>query len=350
MSATSNIRWRDSDLKELRRVVKNYNAKLTRLRAKLIEEGKNYQASQLPPRASVRDMRSTIETRREFNSEMGRMQNFISTGTKFPVDGNTKKSLQATVRDFNAKVDRLSARAKTQGARAGLPEKVSFDEVVRNASSKEELSKHIQDLKGFLRRGAETLVELPDTKFNIKITRWQKEVMERSLEDINKAREKELLEWQETAVKFGGQEAGYTQGQVRMDTGDFDEFTPMKMYNYSSTYTDMREKFKVILRERQEGYWEARTELARINYTEKLDRVIGDHPVGKMLLKQIKSMDLKDFKRTLKGEDDLFALLYELERHPDNYETVLETIWNEWSPDTDMYEALDGYLEKMGAD
>lgn len=346
MPKQSNIRWRDNDLAELRRVVKNYNAKLARQRTKLIEQDRRYQASQLPPKASVRELRKAIETRKDFNAELSRMQHFIDTGAKFKVDATTKKSLQATVRDFNAKVDRLSARAKTQGEKAALPEKLDPKEMLRNASSIEALKRDIADFKGFLKRGAEKLEELPGTKFNIKITRWQKETMENRLQEINAARAKELKEWQETEVKYGGKSAGYTQGQARMDNGDFDEFSPMKMYNYSSTYSDMREKFRLMLRESQSGYWDARTELARINYTEKMDRIIGDHPIGKMLLKHIKGLDISDFKRTLKSEDDLFLLLYELEKHPDNYETILEEVWNEWYPDTDMYDAYDDYIAR----
>ena len=346
MSRQNNIRWRESDLKELRRLVKNYNAKITRQRAKLIEDDRRFQASQLPQKKSVRELREAIETRKDFKNELEGLQNFINTGLKFKLDANTKKSLHATVRDFNAKIDRLTEKAGSQGARAALPERLSAEDLMKNASSIDSLKRDIKDFKGFLKRGAEKLEELPDSKFNIKITRWQKETMEKSIGEINEARAKELEQWRETEVKYGGKSAGYTQGQARMDTGDFDEFEPMKLYNYSSTYGDMREKFRVILRERQDGYWNARTELARINYTEKLDSVIGNHPIGKMLLKQIRDLDLQDFKRTLKGEDDLFLLLYELEKHPDNYDRILEEVWNEWNPDVDMYDALDEYISK----
>lgn len=346
MSRRPSIRWREDDLADLRRVVKNYNAKISRQRKKLIEADRRFEASQLPSRASVRELRKEIGTRREFRTQLETMQNFIDTGMKFKLDENTKRSLTATVRDFNAKVERLSGRARSQGARAALPEKLDVDYLLKNASSKESLIRDIKDFKGFLKRGAEKLVELPESKHNIKLTAWQKETMERRLEEINQAREQELQAWRETEVKYGGKSAGYKQGQARMDTGDFDEFEPMKLYNFSSTYGDMREKFKLMLRESQDGYWDARTELARINYTEKLDRVIGDHPIGKMLLKHINSLDLKDFKRTLKGEDDLFLLLYELEKHPDNYDIILEEIWNEWKPDVDMYEELDKYIDR----
>lgn len=346
MPRQSNIRYRENDLAELRRVVKNYNAKLARQRTKLIEQDQRYQASQLPKKASVRELREAIGTRAEFNKELSRMQNYISTGDRFIIDQNTKKSLYATTRKFNEKLDRLSAKAKTQGEKAGLPGRLNPEELKKIASSKEELKSMLADYKGFLKRGAEELVELPETKHNIKLTKWQISVMEDRIADINYNREKELQAWKETQVKYGGKEAGYTQGQARMDKGDFGEFAPMKLYNYSSTYSDMREKMRLIMRESQEGYWDARTELSRINYTETMDQIIGNHPIGKMLLKHIKSLPLEDFKRTLKAEDDLWLLLYEIRTHPENYDTLLEEVWNEWKPEQDMYEAWDKYIER----
>lgn len=346
MSRQSQIRYREADLKELRRVVKNYNAKLSRQRTKLIENDERYQASQLPPKASVRELRSAIGTRKEFNAEINRMKNYISTGERYTIDQNTKKSLYATTRDFNKKLDRLYSRAKTQGEKAALPERLNADDVIRMSSNKTELKNFISDFKGFLRRGAEELVELPNSKNNIKLSRWQKDFMERRLTTINRARAREAAAWEAAEVKYGGKGAGYTQGAARVGMGVPDEFKPMTLYNYSSSYADMREKMRIIMRESQSGYWEARTELARINYTEKLDRIMGNHPIGKMLLKRINSLELDNFKRVLKSEDDLFLLLYELEKHPENYDTMLEEIWNEWFPDKDMYEELENYISK----
>ena len=233
MSKRNNIKWRESDLAELRRVARNYNRNISRRREKLIEQDKRFQASLLPKKVSVKDLRGSITSRKDFNAEIRRMETFNQTGASFVVDANTKKSLEATVRDFNAKADRLSRKARTQGERAALPEKLSVEELLRTHSSKETLVSNIKDFKGFLKRGAEELVELPDTKFNIKITKWQKGSMERRLEAINQNREKELQEWLDTEVKYGGKPAGYTQGQARMYQGDYDEFEPMKMYNWS---------------------------------------------------------------------------------------------------------------------
>lgn len=344
MSKGSKIKWRESDLKELRRLTKNYNAKVARQRDKLIEQDKRFRASYVPDKASVRELRKTITTRKEFNAELDRMRNYIDTGLSFKLDETTKKSLRATVRDFNSKIDRLNKSVK--GGIAGLPEKISSKWILDNVTSKEGLVKELREFKEFLKPGAEELVALPDTNLNIKLTKWQKESMEKRLEAINAARKAELEAWKKTAVTVGGKPTGYTQGEVRMDKGDFHELGPMTLYSASSTYTDMKEKYRLMIREGQEGYWDARTKLARINYIEKMERVLGGHPIGEMILDKMKTVDLSQFRRTLKGEDDLFLLLYEIEKHPDNYDTLLEEIWGEWEPGKDMYEEYKKYEEK----
>lgn len=347
MSRQNSIRWRESDLAELRRLAKNYNAKITRQRRKLIESDQRYQASQLPQKVSVRELRQDIGTRKDFNAELKRMQNFIDTGVKFNLDGNTKKSLQATVRDFNAKVDRLSEKAKSQGARAALPEKLNADELLKNASSPEHLKSQLRDFKGFLKRGAEKLVELPDTKHNIKLTQWQKETMEQMRIGINEARKAEQQLWKDAELTRGDVKTGITRSEYRMQKGKFEEYDPISLYNYSSTYGDMREKFKLMLRESSgEEYWRARTELSRLNYLKFAEENISYHPMGEEIIKYVESLPIERFKRVLLTEEDLYGDLYDARINPDKLDIVVRKIWNEWRPDDDYDEFFDNYLER----
>ena len=170
--------------------------------------------------------------------------------------------------------------------------------------------------------------------------------MEKTEKEINIAREKERQEWLETEVKYGGKKAGYTQGQARMDKGDYEKFYPMHAFTESQDYTDLHSKLRTMMRERQPGYWERRTELAKINYVEKLKQIVGNHPIGKKIIVHVNRLPTSDFKRTLLGDDDIFALIYELERHPENFESVLEQIFGEWFPEKDMYEELDKILNR----
>lgn len=336
MSRKSNIRWSENDLKELRRITRNYNAKVNRERKNLLKKDKRYQAAQLPANASVRDLRKSIETRKDYKSEIERMQNFIDTGRKFVMDKNTEKSFNATVSDFNRKVRSLQKKAKTAGERAALPELLDREKMLKEAPSKKALIEDIKAYKGFLKSGAEEIVDLKDNgenKFNIKMTKWQKSLMDERLKIVNENRAKELEAWKETDVKYGGRKAGYKHGAARMDDGDFDGLGEMELYTFSTDYTGLRKKINLIMRESREGYWDARTELARINYTETMEKLMGHHPAGKRLLQHIKSMPLKDFKRTLKSEDDLWLTLYKAKLHPEEFEMAVEEVWNQWRED-----------------
>ena len=355
MSGQSKIRWRESDDQELKRLQKNYNAKIARERKKLLAEDKRYEAAKLPRPKGIKELRAEIKTRADFNRVTADMQHFNKTSETFRMSANTRRSLTATVRDFDKKVDRLRSKAKTQGEKAALPEKISVNWFIKNASSEEELKKMIQTQKGFLRRGAEKLTEFPDTKNNIKITTWQKETMEQKLVEINEARAQELKRWRETEVNYGGKKAGYTQGEIRadqktlrMDQGVNDHFIPMKLYNWSTEYPDVKEKYRLMLREGQEGYWDKRTELARINYLEKLKEVTKGSEAGRMIYDKVSKLPLDEFRRKLDAEElfeDVYAL--EAQARAEAKRSQLVKIWQTWSKKDDKDDKEQAFLDAM---
>ena len=80
MSRKYNIRWSKADEAELKRVVKNFNAKLTRL-AKKDPQNKNA----LPERVSAAQLRNMIETRDDLNRELNALQRFTDPKRKLHV-------------------------------------------------------------------------------------------------------------------------------------------------------------------------------------------------------------------------------------------------------------------------
>lgn len=81
MAKRYNIRWNESDEKELKRVVKNFNQKIDRL-SKKNPQNKKY----LPEKVSIKEMRSLIETRQDFNRELKSLQRFSRKGSEEIVD------------------------------------------------------------------------------------------------------------------------------------------------------------------------------------------------------------------------------------------------------------------------
>lgn len=77
MSRKYNIRWSDADDAELKRVVKNFNAKLTRLAKK---DPKN--ANALPERVSAANLKNMIETRQDLKRELNALRRFSERGAE----------------------------------------------------------------------------------------------------------------------------------------------------------------------------------------------------------------------------------------------------------------------------
>ena len=76
-----NIRWSQADEAELKRVVKNFNAKLTRLAKKDPQS-----AAALPERVSAAQLRDMIETRQDLNRELNALRRFSERGAEELVD------------------------------------------------------------------------------------------------------------------------------------------------------------------------------------------------------------------------------------------------------------------------
>ena len=77
MSKYHRINWRDSDSKELARVVRNFNAKITRLAKKNPQIEKS-----LPEKVSVREMKELIKTRQDLKREMNSLRRFSKKGAE----------------------------------------------------------------------------------------------------------------------------------------------------------------------------------------------------------------------------------------------------------------------------
>lgn len=101
MSRKYNIRWSEADEAELKRVVKNFNAKLTRLANK---DPQNKNA--LPERVSAAQLRDLIETRQDLNRELNALRRFSERGAEELVD--------VPDNDYNLKITKWQKKEMTR--------------------------------------------------------------------------------------------------------------------------------------------------------------------------------------------------------------------------------------------
>lgn len=106
MARSSKIRWRESDTKELQRLINNYNNKLYRL-------NKNHPELRefLPQRITKKDAIASIETRADFNRLTASLKRFSKRGAEAPVSSSRgAKATKWEVDEFKRKQAAENAR------------------------------------------------------------------------------------------------------------------------------------------------------------------------------------------------------------------------------------------------
>lgn len=105
-----NIKWRDSDRKALAIAVRKFNAKRTRL-LKQVPELEDF----LPKKASVKDIKDSVRTRRDFNNELKSLERFLVKGAEKPiVTKEGVKTTQYQKREIQIKVNAINARKRAE--------------------------------------------------------------------------------------------------------------------------------------------------------------------------------------------------------------------------------------------
>lgn len=77
MPRQSQIKWRKSDEQELKRLVRNFNAKISRI----VKKDPSL-AEYMPNRIKVAEVKNNIETRQDFNRELNSMKRFLKRGNE----------------------------------------------------------------------------------------------------------------------------------------------------------------------------------------------------------------------------------------------------------------------------
>ena len=111
MSKQYNIRWSDNDNAELRKAVKNFNAKISRLEKKNPKE-----AHLLPERVNMKELKNLISTRQDLKREMNALRRFSKRGAEQIVDlPNNDYNTKATkwqIQEMNRRAGIINRKRK----------------------------------------------------------------------------------------------------------------------------------------------------------------------------------------------------------------------------------------------
>lgn len=237
-----NIRWRDSDEAELKRVVRNFNAKINRL-SKKNPEIKNI----LPEKRNWKEIKDLVTTRNDLNKELHMLQRFSSNKNSADIfiildDGRTIKE-----EDYRNNPERYNSLRET------------------------------------------------------KILRWEKNEINRAIPIINKKREKMKDQIEKIEVTYKGHGMNYTIGEVGMGNNLLNALKPLTGIYGSMERKDIKGKMETIKLHSKSDFYDTRNLRLKENYIKGLKDNYSINDI-KDIVDTIDDMDEDEFLKVFYSE------------------------------------------------
>ena len=239
---TYNIRWNESDEKEIKRVVRNFNNKINRL-SKKNPDIKNI----LPEKEDWKDVMGRVKTRSDLNKELHMLERFSKNRNSADVfiildDGRTVK------------------------------------EDVYNKNQD-----HYASLKG------------------TKILRWEKNEINRAVPIINKKRQQMKEQIEKIEVTYKGQGMNYKIGDVGMGNNLINALEPLTGIYGSMERKDIKGKMKTIVLHSKSDFYDTRNLRLKENYIKGLKENFSMNDV-KDVISKINELDDDEFLKVFYAE------------------------------------------------
>lgn len=239
--------------------------------------------------------------------------------------------LRKAVKNFNAKITRLEKKYPDQ--KNALPERMSVKQIKDLITSRQDLKREINALRRFTVPGAEELVDVPISEYNMKMTKWQKNEMVRRAGIINRKRKERYDAIKDIEMTDRGEPLGYTVGQadesIGMGSIDLNSTKPLNAFTPKMTRTDLKYKFQSMLRESQQNYWNEREQIMKETYIKTLLENFSMDDI-KDVIAAIDNMDFKDFYAAYLRDAGRWESLYP--GNKDVYDSYVEGLKSTWIP------------------
>lgn len=259
------------------------------------------------------------------------------------------KELARVVRNYNAKIKRLAENPSRlrnsvtddlnvtdQRIKNSLPERTSVKELKELINTRQDLKRELNALQRFTKKGSEELVIVPDTNYNILVTKWQKKEMTMRVANINRKRQRRLERMQETELFSRGESLGYTLGQIGMGRIEEVSLRPMKAFYKGMSQSDLAHRFKAIRKESQSDFFTKKDYQVRENYLKAL-RENYDYNNVKDIIEHIEKIPIEEFLKVFYSEGATFEWVSpggKLELAEDEYSGYETALRSTWKPGT----------------
>lgn len=234
------------------------------------------------------------------------------------------KEISRVVKNFNSKITRL-AKKNPEIANI-LPEKVSSKQLKEIINTRQDLHRELNALKRFSKKGAEEIITVPNTEYDLKTTKWQKVEMNRRVGIINRRRKERLERLQEVEMTSRGKSLGYTRGQLGMGKATEVALQPLTAFFRTMGNTDLKKRWQSILVQSQSDYFTKKDYQLRDNYIKSLVENYNENKISD-IIEAIENMDIKDFLNKFEKEGGTFEMSYPSKELEQEYVTALRSIW-----------------------
>ena len=239
-------------------------------------------------------------------------------------DSDTEE-LKRVVKNYNAKINRLAK--KNPQIKNVLPEKVTATQLKELINTRQDLKRELNSLKRFSKRGAEEIVVVPENDYNLKVTKWQKSEINRRIGIINRRRKKRLEDISNLEMTSRGEKLGYTREQLGMGKASEVSLSPMKGFTRRMSQTDLKMKWRGILKESQSDYFTQKDYRLRDNYIKALEQNYNANDI-KDIIDSINNMDIKEFLNKFEEEGGTLEFAYPPNKEQYNgYVSALKSTW-----------------------
>lgn len=231
----------------------------------------------------------------------------MSKRYKIKWTNNDTKELNRVVRNFNAKINRLTKQ--NPQIKNLLPEKIAVRDLKELINTRQDLNRELKALRRFSKRGSEEIVSIKNTDYNIRMTKWQRSEMSRRVAVINRRRKKRLDAINNLEMTSGGKPLGYKVGEIGM--GELSEVAlkPMNAFTKGMRQSWVKDKWAAIMKESQLDYFSKSDEILRENIITAIQRNFNDLPIDDLVGK-IKNMSIEKLLKIYQEEGNKFEDFY----------------------------------------
>lgn len=245
--------------------------------------------------------------------------------------------LERTVKNFNAKLSRISA--KNPQIKSLLPERVEVAKLKQLINTRQDLNREINALKRFTNRKNiikqnedgtfQGIVTVPNTDYNLQTTKWQYTEMNRRVGIINRRRKQRLNDIQNLEATSRGKSLGYKVGAIGMGKAYEVSLNPMNSFTRRMTQTDLKYKWKAIQKESSTDYFTKKDYQLRENAINTILTNYNPEDV-KDIVGVIRDMDIQEFLNKFLSEPNYFEFFYPPNK--EQYESYLTALKSTWIP------------------